>query len=916
MRRWFLSYNSEDLALMQAFEAALRRKDAEAHIFFAPRSLRVGGFWLPELAKEIAAATAFVLLVGENGVGPWQIAEYYEAIDRRVKDQNFPVIFVLLDSPTAAAPGLPFLRQLHWIISPDPASEKSIGQVIEAVAGGGALPGELWRHTAPYRGLAAMTEADSDYFFGRTRETVEVIRALEAYPDKLPVLLGNSGVGKSSLAQAGVLAAFVREAWPETTEAPGPWPQAFRESRGWCVLTLKPGTKPVRAMVEPFLRTWQFDAVDPARAKLQASWVDNLLAGAVTLRDLLDATELRYRDELHQPKPSAFLLYIDQGEELYVRSEERERRRFSQVLAEGLADPRLRALMSLRADFLGELQKDEALDEVSRKIEVKPLRETQLREVVSKPAALLGARFETDNLPADIACRAAEESSKDAGALPLLSYLLDDMWKSNDPKWDGILRLPAPAIELGRVLVDRADAFIATHRDSGDDLRRIFILKLTTVREGEEPTRRRAFRSEFTDAEWKLVNELADHPNRLLVTATPEDGETYAEVAHETIFRRWGKLREWINNEREFLAWKTGLEGAYRAWKDTPDSTKSDALLMGASLIKAQSWGAKRGQDLPATEREFIDLSTKRESKTRARARHIRALVYVLLVGIIAGLVGWINQSYLKQQWKWYMIVRPYLAKQVHVLSSDAVKPGGSFQECKDCPEMIVVPAGDFMMGSPPNEGNRNERPQRKVTIAGPFAVSKFEVTFDEWDACVKYGDCEPINPRWERGRLPMIRVTWDEAKHYAAWLSNVTGKPYRLLSEAEWEYAARAKTQTAYSWGDKIGQGNANCLGCGSQWDGRQTAPVGSFPPNAFGLHDMHGNVWEWVEDCYHPNYLGAPTDGSAWTAGECSQRVARSGGWNDDDRDLLRSAFRFRLAPDFKNDYLGLRVARTLTP
>ncbi len=137
---------------------------------------------------------------------------------------------------------------------------------------GGTTPRELWRHTAPYRGLAAMTEFDSDYFFGRGRETVETIGALAATSDKLSVLLGNSGVGKSSLqAQAGAIAALMRQAWPETTEAPGAWPQVFNDSRRWCFLKLKPGTEPVRALVEPFLWTWQLDAVDPKRAKLQSS---------------------------------------------------------------------------------------------------------------------------------------------------------------------------------------------------------------------------------------------------------------------------------------------------------------------------------------------------------------------------------------------------------------------------------------------------------------------------------------------------------------------------------------------------------------------------------------------------------------------------------------------------------------------
>jgi hypothetical protein len=254
-------------------------------------------------------------------------------------------------------------------------------------------PGELWRHTAPYRGLNAMTESDADFFFGRARETAEVIRALVEAPDKLPVLLGNSGVGKSSLAQAGAIAALVRQAWPETAEAPGMWPLGFNASRRWCFLKLKPGTEPVRALVERFLWTWQFDAVDPRRAELQSSWVGMLIDRKVTLRDLLDATQARYRDELHQPEPPAFLIYIDQGEELYARAEERERRRFSEILVHGLGDPRLRAMISMRADFFGDLQKDEPLYMAHRQINVPPLREAQLREVVSLPAG--GAALRT-----------------------------------------------------------------------------------------------------------------------------------------------------------------------------------------------------------------------------------------------------------------------------------------------------------------------------------------------------------------------------------------------------------------------------------------------------------------------------------------------------------------------------------------
>src|SRR5262249_10640723 len=152
------------------------------------------------------------------------------------------------------------------------------------------------------------------------------------------------------------------------------------------------------------------------------------------------------------------------------------------------------------------------------------------------------------------------------------------------------------------------------------------------------------------------------------------------------------------------------------------------------------------------------------------------------------------------------------------------------------------------------------ESPRHTVTIDRPFAVAKFALTFDEWETCVTYGDCpRGLSDRgFGRAQRPVIFVTWDDAQRYAAWLAKMTGKPYRLLTEAEYEYATRAETQTAYPWGDDIGRNNANCNGCGSKWDATQTSPVGSFKPNAFGLYDMVGNVFEWVEDCNHDNYDG----------------------------------------------------------
>jgi formylglycine-generating enzyme required for sulfatase activity len=244
------------------------------------------------------------------------------------------------------------------------------------------------------------------------------------------------------------------------------------------------------------------------------------------------------------------------------------------------------------------------------------------------------------------------------------------------------------------------------------------------------------------------------------------------------------------------------------------------------------------------------------------------------------------------------------------------LQPKESFKECGDCPEMVVVPAGEFIMGSPLSEAGRKvpEGPQRKVTIARPFAVGRHEVTFAEWDACAEAGGCKhtPGDEGWGRGRRPVINVTWEHAKEYVAWLSSKIGKTYRLLSEAEWEYAARAGATTRYAFGDTITTKQAQ-FSEGEVGSAGKTAKVGSFEANSFGLFDMHGNVWEWVEDTWHA-YHRAPIDGTA-RSGSHFTNVLRGGSW----RGLavhLRSAVRDYKTKEQYNDQLGFRVARSLSP
>ena len=243
---------------------------------------------------------------------------------------------------------------------------------------------------------------------------------------------------------------------------------------------------------------------------------------------------------------------------------------------------------------------------------------------------------------------------------------------------------------------------------------------------------------------------------------------------------------------------------------------------------------------------------------------------------------------------------------------------GEVFRDCADCPEMVVVPEGAYMMGSPADEPGRweDEGPRHRVRIASPFAMGRYEVTFAEWDACRRAGGCShaPGDEGWGRGSRPVIHVSWKDAKEYVDWLSEKTGRTYRLLSESEWEYAVRADTDTPYYWGAEAGSGRANCGGCEGRGGGAKTAPAGSFPPNGFGLFDMSGNVWEWVEDCGHRDYTGAPSDGSAWLKpGDCRLRMLRGGAW-DDAVARVRSAIRYWEFADTRRDVIGFRVARVL--
>jgi formylglycine-generating enzyme required for sulfatase activity len=944
--RVFLSYHTPDRTIALALKSAIEKALPGSDVFVDLTDLRHGHLWQPALFDAVTKAQAFLILVS-NRLGDWQKYEYYEALDRKVRDDAFVLLPVLVaDRARGPAANLPGLAHIHWIESTEPAAPEPLAKIVAALQSRKLpKPPEPWRAINPYRGLVALEEQDADFFFGRDRETGDIITRMIAAPGRFIALVGNSGVGKSSLVQAGVIGALKSQRWPGEKDA---WPEILKDSRAWAYLTMKPGEDPIGALMSELAALWFPDATDPKRVDRRNEWAERLRYGKAGLADLIEATDAHFRNKLSLVPPPRIFLYIDQGEELYARSPPAERKRFSEIIADGLArsPQRLIVMTSQRADYYGELQANAALIDRTEKIDVQPLKADNLALVLREPARALGVGFESDDLISHVV-KSAEDQP---GALPLLADLFTDLWERMRQRGDGTLRVSdrREIIQVGAALSNRADQFLAKHPDKEEAVKRLFTLRLAHVPRQGEPVRARWERDakgdadQAVNAEWALVELLAGPDWRLVVTGE-KDGNATAEVAHEVLLKTWPTLKRWLEEERDFLVWRGELDARREEYDKAGKAgarQQRQALLMGLPLDTAKKWLASRRGDIEPADQAFIEASVRAERAVARNWQRLWAAVGVLMLGTIMSLLGVIFKDEIGELWFEQTTLRRHIATNFkdHVLKPEAeraLKPGDPpFHECaKDCPEMVVLPAGSFRIGSSDSEAgrSRNEGPVRTVTIAKPFAVGKFEVTWDDWEACVAMRGCDGRPTRggvFGKGRNPVINVSWDQAKAYVAWLSRMTGKPYRLLTEAEWEYAARGVTSAdaphpPYPWGDQASHEYANygmdqC--CRGRVEGRdqwlETAPVGQFPPNDFGLHDMHGNVWEWVEDPWHDDYRGAPIDGRAWMeGGDASRRVVRGGSWYFNPEDL-RSAFRIGSPTDFRLNVLGIRVGRTLTP
>jgi formylglycine-generating enzyme required for sulfatase activity/class 3 adenylate cyclase len=310
--------------------------------------------------------------------------------------------------------------------------------------------------------------------------------------------------------------------------------------------------------------------------------------------------------------------------------------------------------------------------------------------------------------------------------------------------------------------------------------------------------------------------------------------------------------------------------------------------------------GRKRVKNSPAPVAIYAIVPEHERASFMEKGRRRKRLI--VAAGAVAGVLALAGA--------WYAFIPRA------IVPSGEILPVRIFRDCPDCPELVEIPPGAYERGSRPSEPGHldSEGPVARVTLKRSFAIGRYPVTFGEWDRCVREGACKhkPNDRGWGRGTGPVFYVNWIDTRDFLEWLKARTGKTYRLPSEAEWEYAARAGTSTAYPWGDAVGNKMANCRGCLDDGADR-TTPVGSFPPNRFNLFDMHGNVWQWVADCWNASYAGAPADGSPWLSGECGKAVVRGGAWGLGAEDI-RSARREGDNKDLRSGRRGFRIARDL--
>ena len=649
---------------------------------------------------------------------------------------------------------------------------------------------------------------------------------------------------------------------------------------------------------------------------------------------------------------------------------------FDRLLDAALSDRDgpLHLLTTIRSDFTLKQQEElpalsPRLNDLADRYYLPPITRHGLRDAILRPARLAGLEWDESTLPG----RIEEDAAKTPNPLPLVSNLLAILWdrkqgnrllgeveqelggvggalsKSADTLWENLTedqqtRARLLLLKMVSVGSNRPDtrrtipigtalraagggeqARQVLNRLSGQggaDRHQLSGLRLVVVRprgdaiELATPVGRN--KPDPTGVSGKISDQMPEtvaarpysglHPtldSTALAGRLPREEDLVADLSHEALLSRWKRMRDWLADPatRLQLEAEDALEDAARFWEKDgkPDFPGLPDPRMLARYFNANAPTPLAEDYLTALRQEQARETENHRREEDKRKWRTVGVALAAIFGVILILWGIGQLARVSNKDASLDMGLVLLQTRFALLFRDPPEP-----------EMVSIPGGSFEMGSPDGEGETSEHPRHSVTVKG-FYMGKYEVTFEQYDEFAR-ATLRPLpkDEDWGRGHRPVIYVSWDDAKAYAQWLSAETGKPYRLPSEAEWEYAARANSTTAFFWGpDEAGAKDYAWFSVNSEG---KTHPVGEKKPNGYGLHDTAGNVWEWTADCWHDIYTNAPPDGSAWEAtdgGECLNRVVRGGSWGNIPRNL-RLAYRFRFTSVVAFITLGFRLAQ----
>ncbi|MCP5242090.1 MAG: SUMF1/EgtB/PvdO family nonheme iron enzyme [Burkholderiales bacterium] len=885
----FISYSRTNRDACLALRMALEQ--AGLSVFQDEDAIRVGDRWVTRLEQALQQCTAFVLLVGRDGIQRWVGAEVQVALSRHLSPhddaQRLPIFPILLDAaqPDALPPFLKLFQAEHWTPQ-NPLPDDLVSAILSHSIRIDSQ--HILEDRCPYLGLSAFTRNDAGLFFGRRQEILQALSCLGDQQETNPEALnksggsayhrwlqveGNSGSGKSSLVQAGMLPMIEQGAL---------WGRTGYDH--WRVLgPMMPGKNPVKSLQEAIIN----GLTDAPLERIE-------LANTIQLEkpDALASAIKAYHTASAQ---TAYLLIVDQFEELFTFSEAPLRKQFDSLLANALQDTNcpLFLISTVRADFLDRFEYLPNLQTIynshCRRYFLSTISIKGLQEVIEQPARLAGLDVQ------EVSAAILKDAENEIGALPLvenaLTLLYQHQQQPNKLSGDYYRQLGGIAGMLSEAadrLLERIDRTVPKGKLAALEL----LLRLTRINDQGRHTRQRIKLDEASfvagngdDASGKRVIEMLSgqrdidkletgHQSVLrLITLNTEQGQHYVDLIHETLIRAqskeenttkrtgyWPALFDYIENNRDRDIYRQQLAFESKRWQQS----KGIGRLWSLSY-----WGLNKYRALRIP-RDSI------EGRFFAWSRRAQAVLIAILLGIVsyaAESVYWIQQHDLPPDMIWTLQRFRFGDPALPVLT--------------DRP----IPAGSFNMGEQDDEfsaslGELEKHfgvPGKTVQIAQPFYLSITEVTYKQYDYYVWQQHPQvafPNTAKGGRGNRPVVNVNWLEATAYADWLGEQKHMQCRLPTEAEWEYAARGGTQTAYPWGDEPGNNNANCAGCGSQWDNKESAPVGSFAANGYGLHDMSGNVWEWTCSNWRDQFDGSEQQCNDDTA-DTQSRVLRGGSW-----------------------------------